>query len=254
MAHVSRPRTPRKYRGRVHLSAAIALTANLNAARHTTLSPEVAARAVVGDHAAHHVVDHHGLLGLDPLSASELDAAIAAALLLVDSDWLLAIPRPGRLAPLAGPPDLTSHALEAGAAVVPARSGPAWIPHAVGPAIQWLILPARAPQLTPDPAEADRLLRQLVVRAGRSLADLPLGTTERPEIDPPPALPPAYGQRSQQALARAWQLSHALKAALADDGDTLHLHAIEARRRTLSELRDAADQALCAAVSWTGAD
>ena len=47
---------------------------------------------------------------------------------------------------------------------------------------------------------------------------------------------------------------HATEAALADDGDTLHVHAIEARRQALIEVRDAAEETLCAVVSWTGAE
>lgn len=237
----------------MHLSAAVSLTAHLNACRHSPLSAEVAARAVIGDHTAHHVVDPQGLLGLDPYAASDLDDAMSAALLLVDSDWILATPRPGRLVPLTGPSELTARALDAGAAVVAKAGGLAWVPQAVGPAIQWSILPANPPAPAPDAAEADRRLRECMLHAGRTLADLPLGTAPRPDIDPPPALPPVYGRRAHQAVARAWPLVQALGIALADDGDTLHVHAIETRRRTLAELRDAADVTLSAAVSWTGA-
>lgn len=238
----------------MHLSAAVALTAHLNACRHATLSAEVAARSVVGDHAAHHVIDGSGLLGLDPLAANELDSAMSAAMLLVDSDWMLVTPRPGRLAPLIGPPELIARALDAGAAVVATAGGLAWVPQAVGPAVQWSVLPAQGPGPAPDPAEADRLLREAVLQAGRTLAELPKSTGDRPEIDPPPVLPAAYGRRAQQTVARAWQLVRTLDAALADGGDLPHVHAIETRRRTLTELRDAADLALCAAVSWTGAE
>lgn len=236
------------------LSAAVALTANLNACRHSVLSPEVAARAVVGNHTAHHVIDERGLLGLDPLAANELDSGIAAALLLVDSDWLLAVPRPGRLAPLAGPPDLTAAALTAGAVVLPVAGGPAWIPMAVGPAIQWSIASAATPKPVAGPAEVDRHLRQVVLRAGRRLEDLPLGSADRPESDGPPELPSCFGARAEKSLARAWSLARAMDAALADDGDTLHVHAIEARREALNEIRNAAEETLCAVVSWTGVE
>lgn len=234
------------------VSAALALTAHLNACRHSPLSPEVAARAVTGDHAAHHVVDSDGLLGLDTVRATELDRAIKAALVLVDSDWAVALPRPGRLAPLAGPPTLTAGALDAGAVVLPVAGGPAWVPRAVGPAIQWQVLYAAAPRLTDTAADADRRLREVVVHVGRRLSDLPLGTVEEDDA-PAPILPSCYGSRSQQLLARAWRLSRAAGTALADDGDTLHVHAIGARRHALGELRDAAETALAAAVTWTGA-
>ncbi|WP_432558072.1 hypothetical protein [Granulicoccus sp. GXG6511] len=236
------------------LSAAISLTAHLNACRHSALSAEVAAHAVTGDHAAHHVIDGHGLLGLDPFSASELEAAMGAALLLFDCDWLLVTPRPGRLAPLTGPVELTTLALEVGAAVIAQSGGVAWVPQPVGPAIQWTILPANRPGAVGDASEADRHLRESVVQAGRTLADLPLGTAERPEIAPPPVLPPVYGRRAQQTVARAWQLVHALEVALTDDGITLHTLGAGARRQALSALRDAADNALVTAVSWTGVE
>ncbi|MDO5683801.1 MAG: hypothetical protein Q4G46_13370, partial [Propionibacteriaceae bacterium] len=128
------------------LSAALNLTAHLNAGRHSTLSPEVAARAITGDHAAHHVIDREGLLGLDPLNATDVEQAVSAAWLLLDSDWLLAIPRSGRLAPLTGPIELTAAALDAGAAVVAESGGVAWVPHAIGPAIQWQLVRANRPQ------------------------------------------------------------------------------------------------------------
>lgn len=232
------------------VSSALALAAHLNACRHSPLSPEVAARAVTGSHTAHHVVDPDGLLGLDPLTAGELDRAIAAALVLVDSDWAVALPRPGRLAPLTGPPALTAAALEAGAVVLPVTGGPAWIPHVLGPAIQWQVLTAYAPLLTLTAADADRQLRDVVLHAERRLADLPLAASGRPDEDPAPTLPACYGSRSQQLLARGWLLSHAAEAALADDGDTLHVHAIAARREALARLRDAADEAVAAAVNW----
>lgn len=237
----------------MHLLAALTLTAHLNACRHSTLSAEVAARTVVGEHAAHHVIDTAGLLGLDPLAANELDTALGAALLLVDSDWLLTLPRPGRLFPLTGPPDFNARAVAAGAAVVPLAGGPAWIPQAVGPAIQWSIVEARPPRPVASAPEADRHLREIVLSAGRRLADLPLGNLDRPEHEDPPPLPGCYGKRAQQTMTRSWHLVRAAEAALADDGETLHLHAIQARRAALAELRDASEEALCAAVSWTGA-
>ena len=55
------------------VSAAFALTVHLNACRHSAISAEVGARGVIGDYTAHHVIDAEGLLGLDPLRATELD-------------------------------------------------------------------------------------------------------------------------------------------------------------------------------------
>lgn len=234
------------------VSAAVALTAHLNACRHSAISTEVAARSVVGDHAAHHVVDADGLLGLDPLGANELDAAIAAALLLVDSDWALALPRPGRLAPLTGPTALTTLAMGAGAVVLPVAGGPAWVPRVVGPAIQWQLTQSNAPRLLITAADADRRLRESILSAGRQLGDSPGTMGARPPEGEPLVLPASYGGRAQQLVDRAWLLMQATEAALDDERELLHVHAIEARRRALVDLRDAAGEALCAAVTWTG--
>ena len=237
----------------MHLSASILLTAYLNARRHTPLSAEVAARAITGDHTAHHVIDTEGLLGLGPFAASELEDALSAALVLVNCDWVLALPRSGRLAPLVGPPQLTALALDAGAVVIAGAGGLAWVPQAVGPAIQWQVVTAQRPVPVDAATDAERHLLQLVLSAARILTDLDLGPSERPDIDPPPVLPQCYGHRAQRLVARSWHLTHALDAALAEDG-AVHLHGIETRRRTLTELRDAAEAALSAAVSWTGTD
>ncbi|NNG18688.1 hypothetical protein HJ590_03700 [Naumannella sp. ID2617S] len=231
--------------------AAVRLTAHLNALRHTPLSAEVAARAVVGEDAAHHVTDPEGLLGLDPLRASELDEALRAALLLVDADWVLVLPRPGATGVLAGPPALNAAAIEAGAVVLSASGGIAWLPHRVGPAVQWQVTACRPPRLSQTPAEADRALREVVLAAGRELAELELTPAERPDLTGI-ALPAGYGSRAQRAAARAWTLLQACEAALGDDGGVLHLHALQARSRVLNEVRRAATDVLCAAVSWTG--
>lgn len=231
--------------------AAVRLTAHLNALRHTPLSAEVAARAVLDTDTAHHVVDPDGLLGLDPLRANELDEALRAALLLIDADWVLVLPRPGATGALTGPPALNAAAIEAGAVVLSATGSLAWLPYRVGPAIQWQIAAARPPRLSMTAAEADRALREVVLGAGRELEELELAPSERPEVTGL-SLPAGYGSRSQQAAARAWLLVQACEAALDDDRGVLHSHALQARTRNLTEVRRAAIDSLCAAVSWTG--
>lgn len=232
------------------MSAAVRLTAHLNAVRHAATSPEVAARAIIGDDAAHHVTDPDGLAGLDPLRANELDIAIAATMVTHGGDWVLALPRPGHLAPLRGPASLTQAALGTGAAVVHAEGGLAWVPHRVGPAIQWRLYAAERPLLAATPAEAERRLSEAVLAAGAALAGLaPSG--ERPEVAEL-TLPRSYGSRSHRAAHRAMLLWAATEAALADPTGLLHSHDVGVRDRALRDVHDAAADALCAAVSWVG--
>jgi hypothetical protein len=232
------------------VSTAFALTVHLNACRHSAISAEVVARSVRGEHAAHHVIDTEGLLGLDPLAANELDTAIGAAMLLVDSDWALALPRPGRLGPLTGPPTLTSLALDAGAVVLPLAGGPAWVPVAVGPAIQWRLLHANPPRMVNTAVDADRRLKETILTAHRQLGTLARAATSRPAEEHPLLFPGGYPGRAQQLADRAWLLLQAMDAALNDERGELHVQAIETRRRTLTEVRDAAEEALCAAAAW----
>ncbi|GAB3622069.1 hypothetical protein GCM10027418_01510 [Mariniluteicoccus endophyticus] len=227
---------------------AVRLTAHLNSVRRAPASAEVVARAVVDDDAAHHVTDPDGLVGLDPIRANELDHALAAVLLLHPGDWVLALPRPGHLLPLRGPAVLTAAALEAGAAVVHADGGLAWVPQRVGPAIQWRLHRAERPLLATTPQEAERQLSETVLRATRALTELDLASGARPDL-PEAVLPAAYGARAQRLAHRALLLLEAAEAGLDDDTEVLHSHAIGVRTTALRELRDAASVALCAVVS-----
>lgn len=240
------------------VAAAIRLAGNLNALRVGAVSAEVAAREVVDDDVAHHVIDAQGLLGLDPLGANDLEEALRSALLLTSSlpdahapQWILALPRPGALAPLRGPAELNATALAAEVAVVPAAGGPAWVPHEVGQAVQWQVLPANRPAFPETPADADRHLSEVVLRAGQTLAELDMSSGQRPAYAHP-QLPATYPERSQKSAHRAMLLLAAADAGLEDHSGLLHSHAIGVRRQVLTELRNAAAAALSAAVSWPG--
>jgi hypothetical protein len=76
------------------------LVVNLNAALHSQLAAERAAAEVIGPDVAHHLVDPEGLLGLDPLRATELDEGFGRLLEAEPDRWLLALPVPGALGPL----------------------------------------------------------------------------------------------------------------------------------------------------------
>ncbi|SDE49246.1 hypothetical protein [Auraticoccus monumenti] len=231
--------------------AAITLVTHLNALQHTPLSADVAASQVAHADVAHHVVDPEGLLGLDPLRANDLTTTLLAVQLLAPGSWLLALPRPGALGVLRGPPALTTAALQAGAAVVHADGGWAFVPHRVGPAVQWQVLPAARPFPSPGSAEAERVLATEVISASRELARLDAASGARPEVElPAGVLPAAYPARQQRAAERALRLLTVAETALADDRDVLSSFAVTQRAEVLRRLEAAATDALCAACAW----
>lgn len=233
------------------LAAAIRLTAQLNLLRTTATSVEVTARAVTGDDPAHHVVDPAGILGLDPLNAVELDTALAATRLFAPGPWLLAVPRAGAPGLLRGPAALNSAAIEAGAAVVAEQGRCAFVPQSVGNAVQWRIHDAAPPAPAPGPYEAERALSEAVLAAARVLDEIGGAGGERP-ASPAGLLPAAYPARSRRAADRAAGLLLAAEAGLDGASAAWSSHAVEVRSRELRALRDAAAEALCAAVAWPG--
>ena len=95
--------SPADYRRAMDSLPSVRMTANLNSMIRGQQSIEQAERAIVGRDIAHHVIDPDGALGLDPLQASTLDAALEALLAAEPEGWFLALPVPGSLAPLRGP-------------------------------------------------------------------------------------------------------------------------------------------------------
>lgn len=246
----------------MHVLAAIRLTGHLNALAAGGLpgapagppmSPEVAARHVIADDTAHHVIDSHGVLGLDPLRANDLDRALSAVALLTsttptDPGWALVLPEPGALGVLRGPAELTAAALEAEVAVVHTGGGHAFVPQQVGSAIQWQVLPANPPAPTVTPPEAERQLSEAVLAAGRRLGDLDMTAGERP-AEVSAMLPAAYGSRAQRGAQRALTILRACDAGLADS-NLLHSHAVTTRETVLRTLRRTSADALCAWTTW----
>ena len=129
----------------------VRMTANLNSMIKGQQSIEQAERAIVGSDVAHHVVDPDGVLGLDPLQASTLDAALEALLAAESDGWFLALPVPGSLAPLRGPSAFNLAALEHGEAVVASAAGLGLVPTRVGHAVQWRIFTAERPLAPSSP-------------------------------------------------------------------------------------------------------
>jgi hypothetical protein len=235
------------------LFAAIRMVSFLNAAGADPTLRERAPYAVQGSDVAHHVVDPQGLVGADPWQAANLPDVFDALVDQPGRPWLLALPAPGRLAPLAGPPALVRTALDAGAAVVAVGGGLALVPHRVGPAVQWEVLPAERPGTVPTAYEAERDLSETILRAARQLAELDVAGGERP-ADAEVALAPGYPPRQRVAADRAARLWTACSVALADDGTSITAFEADRRRAALRDVRDAAAQALIASVTWLGAE
>jgi hypothetical protein len=245
--------TPPSYAALVTLLAAVRLVSYLNAAGLDPALRERAPFAVQGADLAHHVVDPGGLVGVDPWTAVPLAEVFDDLLALSGRPWLLALPGPGRLAPLQGPPELVRAALAAGTAVVASGGGLALVPHQVGPALQWEVLPAERPGVVPTAYEAERELSETVLEAARALADLDVAGGRRPK-DSVVELAPGYSPRQRLAADRAARLWLACTVALEGDGTSISVYEADRRRAALRSVRDAAAQSLIAAVSWLGVE
>ncbi|HEU5486961.1 MAG TPA: hypothetical protein VFU98_18810 [Microlunatus sp.] len=235
------------------LLAAVRLVSYLNAAGVDPALREPAPFAVQGGDVAHHVVDPHGLVGIDPWRAEPLAEVFDTLVDHPGRPWLLALPSPGRLAPLKGPPELVSSALAVGVVVVASGGGLALVPHPVGPALQWEALPAERPAAVPTSYEAERVLSETVLQAARELTDLDVAGGVRPE-DTALTLAPGYPARQRVAADRAARLWAASSAALSDDGSSISAFEADRRRAVLRSVHEAAGEALIAAVSWLGAE
>lgn len=229
--------------------ASLRLAAVLNA--HAAGAVEVGeiAERVVRPDVAHHVIDPEDRLSLDTLDAAPLAQVVTRLASAEPEVWVLILPVPGALGGLRGPPELNAAALGTGEAVVGAGSRLALVPHRVGPAVQWRVFAAERPFLPAAPYDTERQLSEAVLRAARVLHELDVAAGARP-ADPDLVLPPGYGSRQRVAADRAARLFAACQQALADDGGSLSAHEVQVRAAELRSVRDAAREALCAAVTW----
>src|SRR5215212_7853657 len=183
--------------------ASVRMTANLNSMIRGQQRLEQAERAIVGYDVAHHVIDPDGALGLDPLQASTLDAALEALLAAEPEGWFLALPVPGSLAPLRGPVPFNLAALEQGEAVVASAAGLGLVPIRVGQAVQWRTFTAERPLAPSSPYEAERALNKVVLEAAVTLSQLDVASGAWPEPPAAVALPPGYSSRQRATVQRA---------------------------------------------------
>lgn len=201
---------------------------------------------------AHHVVNPEDRLGLESVDATPLTLALPRLAAVEPETWVLALPVPGALGGLRGPRELNQAALAAGEAVVGAGGGIALVPYRVGPAIQWRVFAAERPFLPAAPYDAERQLSEAVLRAGQVLQRLDVAAGARP-AEPELVLPPGYDRRSRASADRAMRLLTACELALADDGGSVSAYEAQVRAAQLRSVRDAAREALCAAVTWPAA-
>ena len=228
----------------------VRMTANLNSMIKGQQSIEQAERAIVGSDVAHHVVDPDGALGLDPLQASTLDAALEALLAAESEGWFLALPVPGALAPLRGPSAFNLAALERGEAVVAGAAGLGLVPTRVGQAVQWRIFTAERPLAPSSPYEAERALNEVVIHAAATLSRLDVAAGARPAPPDVVILAPGYNTRQRATAERAARLLTACDAALLDDGASISSFEADRRAQELRRVRARAGEALGSAVSW----
>jgi hypothetical protein len=168
----------------------------------------------------------------------------------------LALPVPGDLTGLAGPPALNIEALEAGEAVVLGDAGIALVPHAVGAAVVWNVRPAVEPPPY-DLAEAGRSLRRAVADAADTLARLDVARWNPAVADAfldlrSPItldLPDGGSAESAAVLGTALRSRLIVELALDDDGGAISASEMQARRAALQPLDRASRLAISAACS-----
>jgi hypothetical protein len=192
----------------------------------------------------------------DGLSA--LRAAGASAMRVV-------LPQPGRPGELAGPPELTAAAVEAGEAAIAVGAEFALVPQveAFGPPgdqghfVVWAWHDASPMRPSLSLADADRALSQTLLGAESALTRLDLPTWQ-PEIGQllddlrtnasAAPLPSAFPARAQTVAARSARIMAIVTYALADDGGAVTSVEAQSRRDALRPLESAAKDALAAAA------
>jgi hypothetical protein len=209
--------------------------------------------AIVGDDAAHDV------LGL-PERPDAVPLILALGLLRTEGGRhaSLALPVPGDPLGLAGPPAFNTEVVDAGQGVVVAGAGLGLVPHRAGAGVQWQCHPAVTVQQVPDPAEADTLLRGVLLDSAQRLADLDVARW-RPEVaDELMALrrhvdltfPGGMAPRAVRLAGLAARCRAIVELALQDDGASITAAEADSRHEALRPLDHAARRGLVAACAF----
>jgi hypothetical protein len=221
-----------------------------------SVSLDDARDAIVGEDTAHDV------LGL-PDHPDSVPLILALGLLRTEGGTAagLALPAPGDLLGLAGPPEFNAEVLEPGEGVLVAGAGLGLVPHRVGSAVQWQCHQAVTEPQVPDLSEADTALRQALLGTAQRLADLDVARW-RPEVaDELLALrrhvdlvfPEGMAPRAVRLAGLATRCRTIVELALVDDGGSVTAAEADARTAALRPLDQAARRGLVAACAhpWT---
>ncbi|MGI9155837.1 MAG: hypothetical protein ACR2FG_04275 [Marmoricola sp.] len=197
----------------------------------------------------------HLVTGLDPEPLS-LVLALGRFRSSGAAGAALALPVPGDLAGLAGPPTFNHRALEAGEAVLVVGAGLGLVPEYAEEVVTWHAVPAERPRPL-DPQEADGTLRTTLLETTRRLVELDVARW-RPEIADvlgnlrhraPAPLPRDFGAPRIASVDRAILCLEVVELARSTEGAAVSVHEIQERHAALAPLGRAARHALVAACS-----
>ncbi|RKS68031.1 hypothetical protein CLV35_3938 [Motilibacter peucedani] len=246
------------------LPRSVRLAAWGGAVLRATTSPDLALDAVVGDD-TRHVVD--GLPGShDDPDGVGVALALGELRRLGVTGLALALPVPGDVAGLPGPPSFNEEALEAGEAVLTRGAAAYALVPSVETArsslvqVRWRVHAVEPARSTPLPslAEADRELKEALSEATEELLRLDVARW-RPEVLDTLArmrrriddasLPDDFAPRAERVLASARTVGAILSLARPDPGAAVSAGAIAMRLDVLDRLSAVTRRALVAAVN-----
>jgi hypothetical protein len=215
-----------------------------------TASPDDVSELVLGTDTAATV---HGL-GDEP---DTLMVAAGRLRRLGASTATLALPVPGDLLGLTGPPALNMAAVDAGEAAVFPGAGLALVPQPVGAGVFWRAHDSNQVAYVPDVRGAERTLRETLIAAAEELTALDVAAW-RPEItaalsvlrdEHEAPLAPGYPVRAVRLAALALRCQGIVELAHEVGSAAVSASQLTRRDRTLDELARASRQALVAACS-----
>lgn len=214
-------------------------------------SSDDARDAVFGQDAAHDV------LGLPGSGSQPLLLAWGELRSLGVSRAALCLPEPGDLYGLGGPPPFNEAATAAGEAVVLVGAEMGVVPEAVGRGVFWRVHRARPWNGVDQVGEAERHLREELLRIGEELTELDIARWQ-PELrdalaavrgDTPPPLAPGYEPRAERLAVLAGRSLAICDLASASDDGTVSARERHTLESELTALSRAARHALVAACT-----
>lgn len=209
--------------------------------------------AIVGADTAHDLVGLPGDEGAVPLIL-----ALGKLRATGTTGAGIALPIPGDPVGLAGPWEFNTDALEVGEGVVLDGVDIGLVPRRAARGVVWTYYPATSRRQVPDPAEADTTLRQAVLTAADTLADLDvarwcpdladelMGLRRTADLH----LPHGMAPRALRLLSLSTRCRKIVALALEHEDATISPLEADQRRSALSPLDHAARRGLVAACSF----